>query len=58
MLLAIWIIYVLFCVKYQSNKILINWKLLKGNKINKITAQKFSVVKVKKKNKIKEKSKK
>lgn len=48
----------LFCVKYQSNKILINWKLLPVNKINKITAQKFSVVKVKKKKKIKEKSKK
>lgn len=48
MLLAIWIIYVLFCVKYQSNKILINRKLLPVNKINKIIAQKFSVVKVKK----------
>lgn len=37
MLLAIWIIYVLFCVKYQSNKILINWKLLLVNKINHCT---------------------
>lgn len=51
MLLAIWIIYVLFCVNYQGYKILINRKLLPVNKINKITAQKFSVVKVKKKRK-------
>lgn len=37
MLLAIWIIYVLFCVKYQSYKILINRKLLPVNEINHCT---------------------
>lgn len=55
MLLAIWIIYVLFCVNYQGYKILINWKLLPVNRINHCTE--MFCCKSKKKTKIKEKSK-